>query len=549
MSDPENKAEADRQLLAAARAKGTGATLGAYLKLSGPGWLQSALTLGGGSLASSLYLGVLAGFTMMWLQPVAMILGIIMLSAIGYVALSTGKPAFRAVADHVNPVLAWGWALASMLANMVWAMPQYSLATGVLQQNLFPELLAGTFGKIIISIVLLVTATIVTWSYGGGGRGVKIYEWMLKGVVALIVTCFFGVVVKLSASDGLPWGEILAGFIPNPRAFTEPAAGFLPLLNDVAAEHREFWKDVIVSQQRDVVWAAAATAVGINMTFLFPYTLMKRGWGKEFRGLVRFDLATGMFIPFVLATSCVIMASANRFHTQPQPGILERVEGEKPPKQLKAYDSLLRTRLGGEGKDLLLTELEQKLDPAERRLAATLVKRDAFDLAKSLEPLMGGFFANVVFGIGVLGMTLSTITLLMLVSGFIFCEVLGLPQGGWPHRIGCLFAATGVVGPFIWSGAAFYLAVPTSVFGLMLIPIAYITFFLMMNQKSLLGNEMPQGGGRIGWNVAMGVATTVMGAAAFYAVWDKAGWWGMGAIIAFGLAAVVAHFARPSKSL
>lgn len=33
-----------------------------YLRLSGPGWLQSAITLGGGSLAGSLYLGVIGGF-------------------------------------------------------------------------------------------------------------------------------------------------------------------------------------------------------------------------------------------------------------------------------------------------------------------------------------------------------------------------------------------------------------------------------------------------------------------------------------------------------
>ena len=60
--------ERDRQTLAAARQKGKMATLGAFVKLSGPGWLQSAITLGGGSLSSSLYLGVLVGFCFMWLQ-------------------------------------------------------------------------------------------------------------------------------------------------------------------------------------------------------------------------------------------------------------------------------------------------------------------------------------------------------------------------------------------------------------------------------------------------------------------------------------------------
>ena len=36
-----------------------------YTKLSGPGWLQSAITLGGGSLGSSLYLGVIGGISLL----------------------------------------------------------------------------------------------------------------------------------------------------------------------------------------------------------------------------------------------------------------------------------------------------------------------------------------------------------------------------------------------------------------------------------------------------------------------------------------------------
>ena len=50
---------ADRRRLQQAQAAGLGATLKTYLALSGPGWLQSAITLGGGSLAGSLYLGVI----------------------------------------------------------------------------------------------------------------------------------------------------------------------------------------------------------------------------------------------------------------------------------------------------------------------------------------------------------------------------------------------------------------------------------------------------------------------------------------------------------
>ena len=85
-----SQVEQDRQAILDAKQKGMVATLMTYGRLSGPGWLQGAITLGGGSLGGSLYLGMIAGYDLLWLQPLMLILGIVMLSAIGYVALSTG---------------------------------------------------------------------------------------------------------------------------------------------------------------------------------------------------------------------------------------------------------------------------------------------------------------------------------------------------------------------------------------------------------------------------------------------------------------------------
>ena len=140
MSEQLTKVGADRQAILEAKQRGVCSTTRTYLRLSGPGWLQSALTLGGGSLASSLFLGVLAGFGLLWLQPFAMILGIIMLSAIAYVTLSTGKRPLRGINEHVSPVLGWGWLLASMMANLVWSLPQFALGTAAIPQNLVEQL-------------------------------------------------------------------------------------------------------------------------------------------------------------------------------------------------------------------------------------------------------------------------------------------------------------------------------------------------------------------------------------------------------------------------
>ena len=48
------------------------------------------------------------------------------------------------------------------------------------------------------------------------------------------------------------------------------------------------------------------------------------------------------------------------------------------------------------------------------------------------------------------------------------------------------------------------------------LPIAYFTFLLLMNSKSLLGDAMPTGARRLRWNVLMAIATAV---ATFGSVW------------------------------
>ena len=106
MSDA-GKVDSSREMLLEAQQQGPLATVKVFTRLSGPGWLQSAITLGGGSLAGSLFLGVLGGTSMIWLQLMAIFMGVIMLSAISYVTLSTGERPFRAINQHINPVLGW----------------------------------------------------------------------------------------------------------------------------------------------------------------------------------------------------------------------------------------------------------------------------------------------------------------------------------------------------------------------------------------------------------------------------------------------------------
>lgn len=524
-----------------------------YFKLSGPGWLQSALTLGGGSLTSSLYLGVLAGFTMLWLQPVAMVLGIIMLSALGYATLATDQRPFHAVNEHINPVLGWGWAIGSILASLVWVMPQYALANGVIQQNLFPTLLGagsalGSFGStLLVSLTILAVALTIAWNYGGDSKSVNIFEWILKGLVALIVLAFVGVVLRIAMTPGsINWGEVLAGFIPNPALALRPAAGFEPLLAQLSASSAEYWSNLIVTRQQEVMAAALSSAVGINATFLFAYSMLRRKWGTEYTGLMRFDLWTGMLIPFMLVTSFIIIAAGNQFHTVPHPGFLEdSAAGIQTSEQMTSeYQSLLEGRIIHEfGLENNLTEAQvasyvSELGQEDHLMAATLVTRDAFDLASSLEPLLGGTFSHIIFGIGVVGMAISSVILHMVICGFVICEILKVPYNSWYFRAGIMIPVVGVLGPFFWDQAAFWLAIPTSVITLMLLPIAYVVFFLMLNNKAIMGKNMPTGRKRIAWNSVMIPVIIIVSLASFYMLWQYAGVFGLGILVAFVLAAL-----------
>jgi len=558
--------EKDRQLILDAQRKGRGALFKVYVKLSGPGWLQSGITLGGGSLSSSLYLGVLVGFSFMWLQPLAMILGIIMMSAIAYVTLSAGERPLHAINKHVNPVLGWGWLLASMMANLVWSLPQFALGTAALRQNIIPGLLgpavmAEVPSKMIAGAIFLAFCLTFTLTYGAGGKGTKIFEILIKTIVSMIVLCFLGVVVKLSIEGKIRWGEILNGLVPDLSLFVKPTDYIMPHIEKVSTQFQSFWTNMIVGQQRDVMISAAATAVGINMTFLLPYSMLRKGWDKYFRGLAIFDLSTGLFIPFIIATGCVVIASSSQFHGQPAEGLVAdepggQITAEPAGNLVGPYKGLLANRLkheigAGEFANLTPEQVQEKsqaLPWADKRMAAILVKRDAFNLADTLAPLTGPVIAQYVFGLGVIGMAMSAATMLMTINGLCLCELLGRPPRGWTQRFGSLMVSVGALGPFFWKDAAPYLAVPTSVFAMVLLPIAYFAFFLLMNQKSFLGDNMPVGPKRILWNILMALAS---GAAAFgsvWSLWSKLQWKGIGILAGFILLCIVVHFVRKKSN-
>jgi hypothetical protein len=510
-----------------------------------------------------------------------MILGIIMLGAIAYVTLSIRERPLKAINEHVSPVLGWSWLLASMAANLVWSMPQYVLGTRALQQNLSPNILGAIpdpWGKIICVSFILAICITATMFYGAGGRGVKIFEIIIKSIVSMIVLSFLGVVIKLSIEGVIDWGQILHGLIPRLQMLWEPAATVKPYIEAVAPKFQQFWTQLIVGQQRDVMIAATAAAVGINMTFLLPYSMLRKGWDKDFRGLAIFDLSTGLFIPFILATGLVIIASASQFHTMPAPGFVPDEQGgtitnEAPKNLIGQWNNLMANRLKAEVgqaeferlmEDVLKlpeTTQEEKnqkekknmerfqsvMSYADKNVGAMLVKRDNLNLAAALEPLTGNFLAQFVFGLGVMGMGISAATMLMTINGLCLCELLNKPLKGWTQRIGSLIVAPAALAAIFWTRPAPWLAMPTSVFCIILLPIAYLAFLLLINQKAMLGDHMLRGGKRVLWNVLMVIATGAATLVSIWSLWSRLGGWSIAVIVVFVGLILVVHFMRKGK--
>jgi hypothetical protein len=153
-------------------------------------------------------------------------------------------------------------------------------------------------------------------------------------------------------------------------------------------------------------------------------------------------------------------------------------------------------------------------------------------------------------------MALSTIIILMLINGLAFQELFASRLGAHPaYFLGCSISGlSGCLFPFIWKGASkAALVVPTSVIGGSLIPIAYITFFLMMNSKKILGDKRPTGTSRIIWNTLMIFATTVATVGTWWATSGKtfgevpAGKIGMGFLVVLFVVGVSSFLIKEKK--
>ena len=398
-----------------------------YWKLTGPGWLQSAITLGAGSAGSTILAGAAFGYKLLWVNALAMGLGIVVFAAIGRQTLLTHARPYDVFRKRLHPALALFWGLAVFISSIVWQFPQYSLGTEVLRDILS---VAGlSVPRLPIVLLLLAASTAVCWSYGRGSRrALRSFERILKYMLLFMVGAFFLVVVKTGVDFKALLGGLFGFHVPGTRE------GIALVLGQLGA------------------------AVGVNMTFLYPYTLLARGWGREHLRLKNFDLGVSMFLPFVLATSFVTIACANTLY------------------------------------------------------ARGIQVRGAVDAAHALEPLIGLTLGRVVFSLGVLSMCFTTMVLEMLICGLVLSEMLGFELHGSAYKATTMVANIGVLGAF--AALPFWVPVVTSSLNLIMIPAAYLGFFLLHNMKSYLGEAVVRGPKAALWNTLLVLAILVVAAGA-----------------------------------
>ena len=434
------------------------ASAGGYIKRTGPGLLQSAMTLGAGSAAASVMAGASFGYKLLWVQPVAMFLGIMMLAALGNIVLTTGERPYKAFGRELSKSLVLFWALGTIIASVIWHFPQYTLAAGAvrdlvstvgemqMETDADGETSLTTIGLVVsllTGVGILCINIFTTWNYGSGSRGIKIYEWFLRGVIALVIVAF-GIVVVANIAN-VQWGEVFKGFtgyygVPQ----VEEAPG-------LTAAHLD---------STTLVLGMLGAAVGINMTFLYPYSMLAKGWGKHHKKLSRWDLGMSMFVPFVLVTSLVMIAMT--------------VSGVFQPDQE-------HVRVG--------------MSP--------------LSASASLTDVMGPTLGRVVFDLGLLGMTCGAISVHMVVCGFTVCEMFGLEYTVKRYRMFTLVPAVGMLGVIFNIKSVIWFPIVASAFCFTLLPIAYVIFLILNNKRSYIGDAVGSGAKRVVFNVLLVIALTV----------------------------------------
>ena len=454
------KLAAEKEELRALESAPLGKRSWGYVKRTGPGLLQSAMTLGAGSATASVLAGASFGYKLLWVQPLAMFFGVMMLAALSNVVLTRGERPYESFGKQVWKPLVVLWALGTVLASVIWHFPQYTLLAGagrdlasacglqIANGGDVPAWIKGlagaleplgfkvntdvtTLGYLVSFLVggaILAMNIFMVFNYGKGAKGVKMYERFLRFMIALVIVFFLLVcVMNFGRIDWLELGKGFCGYYGLPK---DPVTGKV--------------ETATILQ----VLGMLGAAVGINMTFLYPYSLLAKGWGAEHRKLARWDLGMTMFLPFTLVTSLIIVA-------------------------------------------MTVTNVYTGADAVQTGLTP-------LGAAAAFEGIPGGRF---IFCLGLMGMCGGAVSTHMVACGFTLCEMLGGEMTQKRFRLFALTPCIGVLGVVI--NLPMWFPVVASAVCFTMLPIAYVIFFYLNNKRSYIGDAVGRGAKRVVFNIIL----------------------------------------------
>lgn len=260
-----------------------------YLKLSGPGFMGAAFTLGAGSFASSVSLGAAYGYSMLWIPLYSFAFGLFMLALATRFVTASEMPIIQAQNKYHGKFIgsfATGLAACS-IASVVFSFGQYALGADAVT-SIFA--LAGfNVPKEISWIAIFATSVPLALLYGRGNNPklVKFVEDAMKFLIFIMLVVFGAILF----TTGINFPEMIKGLlIPT-----------LPTGIDGI-----------------VMFIASLTAtIGVMDWVLFNNSMYARGYSEEHETLGRFDSVMGGLLPTVLVLTFVSVAFAEVFAGKP----------------------------------------------------------------------------------------------------------------------------------------------------------------------------------------------------------------------------------------
>lgn len=262
-----------------------------YVKLSGPGFLGAAMTLGAGSFASSIVLGASYGYSMLWVPIYSFAFGLFMLALATRFVTSNEMPVIVAQ-DKYHGKFFGSFStgiIACFLGCLIFSFGQYALGADAVEQifdtmNMQIPKGSGWLGIFILSAP-------ISYLYGQGGDGakfVKFVENIMKLLILLMVILFAAVV-------------------------------FVTGINVPAAIKGIFIPTLPSGLDGIVMMIASLTAViGVMDWVLFNNGMYSRGYSEEHETLGRFDSIFGGLLPVAVVLSLVSIAFAEAFAGNPE---------------------------------------------------------------------------------------------------------------------------------------------------------------------------------------------------------------------------------------